>query len=307
MARSDDDDDDRPRKKKPSRDVDDVDEDDADRPRKKKPSRDVDDADDDDDDRPRKKKPSRDVDEDDVDEDDEDRPRRKARPSDDDDDDEDDEDRPRKKKRSRDDDDDDDVEDDDDDDDRPRKKRRSRDEDEDDDDDEEDRPRKKKKKKKQKAMPGMLMAFAIVNMAWGGLNTLYGLYNFVEAIHAMTSVMAADQLFRGFGAALGLSKGFTITISILFFFILVGWAVTLGGGVMLILRKGMGKYLALGGPIIVTLMGLIGLVVTIIMTHGTLVFGSYLVAFILIIVFALATAIFNFIAGNNDDVARALR
>jgi hypothetical protein len=284
LSIDDDEDDDRPRKNR----RDDEDEDD-DRPRKKSRSRD--DDDDENDDRPRKKSRSRD----DDDDDDDDRPRKKKRSRDDDEDAYEEDDRPRKKSRSRDDDDDAD------DDDRSRKKKRSRDEDDDDD--------RRGKKKKSKDMPGMLLGAAITAMVWGGLNIFSNCGVSLSSFNAWNSLRQVDRLFPGLGRLAedlgGVGPGFYLTLGIVYALLVVASVLLTVGGLMLLMRKVAGKYLALAGCIAMLAIALGGGVVSLALSRFA--FGGMFMGLPVSIFFTLCVGGFLIFALMDRDVNRALR
>jgi hypothetical protein len=202
---------------------------------------------------------------------------------------------------------------DDDDADLPRKKG-SRDDEADD-----DRPRKKKARdgdedrggKEAKPMPVRLVGAIIASMAWGG----YVLHhNCGLSSSALIGIIHMEKRDRGrdFGFVLnqafgfGEHKGFIYTMAGAEFFMLVMGAVLLAGGVMLLMRMGLGKYLAMGAPAAMALIDLITFVICLAITSGAFL-TTYNAGFAINIIFSLAVGGCNAYLLLNKDVSKALK
>jgi hypothetical protein len=202
---------------------------------------------------------------------------------------------------------------DDDDQDLPRKKKAR-----DDGDENEDRPRKKKARddedrggKEAKPMPIRLVGAIIASMAWGG----YILHhNCGLASSALIGIIHMEKRDRGrdfgfvFNPAFGLvdHKGFIYTMAGAQFFMLVMGAVLLAGGVMLLMRMGLGKYLAMGAPAAMALIDLITFVICLAITSGVFL-TTYNAGFAINIIFSLAVGGCNAYLLLNKDVSKALK
>lgn len=210
----------------------------------------------------------------------------------------DDEDRPRKR-RPREEDEDRDQDGDADDEDEKPSRRRAREEDE-----ENDRPRKTKKKKK-KALPGILIAAAVISLVWGGLALLYNCYHFATYIHGLWELRRAEMqgVFFQMG---GLTQGFYITLIASQFFMLVASLALIGGGIMLLLGKRIGRSLALGGSLGRIGVNVVGMVVGLIVSGGGF-FALVLIGFLCGMVFDIAVSICLFIMLANDRAIKALQ
>jgi len=204
---------------------------------------------------------------------------------------------------------------DDDDQDCPRKKI-SRDEG--DDDGDEDRPRKKKARdygedrggKEPKPMPIRLVGAIIASMAWGGYVLHHNCGLTSSALIGIIHMEKRDQgreLFA-FNQAFGLvnHKGFIYTMAGAQFFMMVMGAVLLAGGVLLLMRMGFGKYLALGAPAAMALIELITFVICLAITSGAFL-TTYNAGFAVNIIFSLAVGGCNAYLLLNKDVRKALK
>jgi hypothetical protein len=204
---------------------------------------------------------------------------------------------------------------DDDDQDRPRKKS-SRDEEGDDGD--EDRPRKKKARdygedrggKEARPMPIRLVGAIIASMAWGGYALHHNCGLTSSALIGIIHMEKRDQgreLFafnQGFG--LVNHRGFIYTVAGAEFFMMVLGAVLLAGGVLLLLRMGFGKYLAMGAPAAMALVELITFVICLAITSGAFL-TTYNAGFAVSIIFSLAVGGCNAFMLLNKDVSKALK
>jgi hypothetical protein len=204
---------------------------------------------------------------------------------------------------------------DDDDQDRPRKKS-SRDGEGDDGD--EDRPRKKKARdngedrggKEARPMPIRLVGAIIASMAWGG----YVLHhNCGLSSSALIGIIHMEKRDRGrdfgfvFNPAFGLvdHKGFIYTVAAAEFFMMVLGAVLLAGGVLLLMRMGFGKYLAMGAPAAMALVELITFVICLAITSGAFL-TTYNAGFAVNIIFSLGVGGCNAFMLLNKEVSKAL-
>ena len=90
------------------------------------------------------------------------------------------------------------------------------------------------------------------------------------------------------------------------FFLMLLSAALVAGGIVLLMRKSYGKYLAMGAPVGMLLVEFIGFVVCLIVTSGTFL-TDYNVEFFINIVFSLAVAGCIAFLLLNKDVSKALR
>jgi hypothetical protein len=237
--------------------------------------------DDDDDDRPRKRRPP-------DDDDDDYRPRKKARARDEDDNDMDDDDRPRKRGPVR-----DDAEDEND-----GRSSRRRDENE----EEEDRPRKKKKKRKP--LPGSVLAAAIVSFIWGALTLLGNCYSTVTNLHGWMELQRAEQV--GFRVGGGFNSGLAMSLALSGVFTILAAVVLIVGGILLLMRKNLGRSLALGAAIAMIVVNLIGFVGGMIAAGGG-IFGFILIGLVFWIVFDVGICICIYMLLGSPNAIRALK
>ena len=215
--------------------------------------------------------------------------------------------------------------DDDDDDDRPRKKPSREVEDD-------DRPRKKSAREEEdervsiapKPMPMRLVGAIIAAMAWGILSLYLSCVDssrsVVHEIQVQKAQREAQENIRkmqeqaraagfnqqfdagDFGGGSGLR--YTI-VGTKFFFMLMSAALVIGGSVLL-MRKSLGKFIALGAPVGMLLIEFIGFVICLIISKGSFL-TEYNVEFFINIVFSLAVAGCIAFLLLNKDVSKALR
>ena len=220
------------------------------------------------------------------------------------------------------------VRDDDDDEDRPRKKR-SRD-DEDDEKEEVERPRKKSPSadddvKSPKPMPTALVGAIIAAMAWGilSLNStcLYSASGIVLEIENQRMQREQEENFRklreqmraaglnqkiGDGPEFGAGGGLRYTLLGTRILLMLMATLLLAGGIVLLMRKSFGKFIAMGAPVGMLLVDLSGFVICLIITKGTLLAHhnvDYLVNLFLSLVVG-GTIVFLLM---NKEVGKALK
>ncbi len=216
---------------------------------------------------------------------------------------------------------------DDDDDERPSKKRDDdRDDDDqersnrkrDDDDDEDDRPRKKNRAKEEdertgaeqqsKPMPLRLTGAIIASMAWGIL-VLHA-----SCVRSSSLSLLAIQMMREVRmggividmGAFGLGRGMVYTQIGLQLMLFLFAAALLASGITLLMRKSLGKWLAMGAPAGMVLIELLGFVICLIITEGAFL-TQHNVEFFLNIVFSLAVSGLCAYLLLNKDVSKALK
>lgn len=227
-------------------------------------------------------------------------------------DDDDDDDRPRKKNaRAVDEDEDDEAE-------RPRKKKVRTEEVAEEEEEVEEKPRKKNSRAEEvevesagstRPMPVRLVGAIIASMAWGIL-VLHG-----SCLEASTSIMnviqihRAQEQMRGFGfnpnaVIEGRGMLYTMAAAQLLMFLLGG--ALLAGGAVLLVRKGMGKYPAMGAPFAMVLVQLGLFVAGLIFTGGVLL-AHHNFVFLINILFGLAVGACNAYLLLNKEVSKTLR
>lgn len=226
------------------------------------------------------------------DDDDDDRPRKRRRRDEDDDDAFEDSARPRTRSRRDDDEDDDD--------DRPRKKRRY-----DDEDAEDDRSLTKIKKK---GLPGMLLAAGIVAIAWGGICILSSCGTSGKSFMDWHNLRQVDRIFGGlirdFG---GPTPGLFMTLGIVYGFMMLASVLLCVGGILLLMRKNIGKYLSIGGPVLMGVVGVIGFIAGVVVTRGGLFSAAALMGLPAVVFFTLCVGGFLIFALMQKDVVKALK
>jgi hypothetical protein len=216
---------------------------------------------------------------------------------------------------------------DDEDDERPRKKSPRDDEGE----EEDDRPRKKSSHddedddssgKKSKPMPMRLVGAIIAALAWSILILHASCLNssslIVEEIHNQKAQREADEnlrkmqeQMRAAGVNQKIDMGdrgngvrYTIVGTKIFLFLMA--TLLLVGGVTLLMRKGFGKYLAMGAPVGMLLVEFVGFVTCLIITKGTFL-AQHNVVFLVNILFSLVVGGCIVFLLLNKDVNRALK
>lgn len=227
-------------------------------------------------------------------------------------DDDDDDDRPRKSRRRDDDDgfedasrsrrnsrrDDEDAEDDDDD--RPRRKRRY-----DEDDDDDDRSMRKIKKK---GMPGMLLAAGIVAIAWGGICILSSCGTSGKSFLDWHNLRQVDRIFGGLIRDLGgPTPGLFMTLGIVYGFLMLASVLLCVGGILLLMRKKIGKYMSIAGPVLMGVVGVFGFIAGVIVTRGGLFSAAALMGLPAVVFFTLCVGGFLIFALMQKDVVKALK
>jgi hypothetical protein len=221
-----------------------------------------------------------------------------------------------------------------DDDDRPRKKRALE---EDDDEDEvevdEDRPRKKSPRAEDdlgkpsiKPMPTRLAGAIIAALAWGFLSlhgsclqSSNGILQEVELqklqrdqeenrrkFQEQMRAMGVNQKIDNPAFEFGGGNGLRYTVLGTQIFLMLTSAALVGGGVLLLMRLGFGKYIAMGAPVGMLLVELSGFVICLIITKGTFL-AHYNVGFLVNIFFSIlvgGTIVYLLL---NKDVSKALK
>jgi len=232
--------------------------------------------------------------------------------------DDDDDDRPRKKNP-----------DDDDDDDRPRKKKAA-----DDGEDDDDRPRKKSKARDEEVeeksvpsggprpMPMRLVGAIIATFAWGILTLHSGCLSTSRSIHGEIQLaklkreqeerlrdlqkqmpgfnIKADAGERGDGSGLR----YTLLGGKLVFLLMS--VVLVAGGIVLLMRKGFGKFIAMGAPVGMLFVEFAAFVICLIISKWTFL-TDYNVEFLINIFFSLVVGGTIAFLLLNKDVSRALK
>jgi hypothetical protein len=228
-----------------------------------------------------------------------------------------DEERPRKK-RPRDEDDEDE--------DRPLKKRSSRADDDDEEEDDDDGPRKKKPARADeesltsggagKPMPLRLVGAILVAFLWGFFSlhdgclrssgSIFGIIQHHQMMRGLEEDMRRMQAF-GFNQRIEVgARGELYALAGASLFRFVGAALLLAGGAMLLKRKALGKHLSLAGPGLMVLVELIGIVICLIISKGTIL-AHYNVDFVVNLVFSAASAGCIAYLLFNKEVGKVLR
>jgi hypothetical protein len=220
----------------------------------------------------------------------------------------------------------------DDDDDRPRKKR-SRDEDEVQEETaieaDDDRPRVKSSRadveKTAKPMPVRLVGAIIACLAWGFLS-LYGSCmqssnGVFQEIHTWRARRDAEENQRKVrdemrkagidirvdgGDLGGGGNGLRYTILGTHIFLLLTSVLLVVGGIMLLMRMSMAKFVAMGAPVAMLLVEFVAFVICLIITKGTFM-AHYNVEFLVNIFFSLVTAGCIAFLLLNKEVSKALK
>ena len=200
----------------------------------------------------------------------------------------------------------------------PPSKKRSRDEDDDD-----DRPRKKDDDRKKdldrgepKPINPRVLGAVFASLLWGGFilfhncglssTAVIGLYH-LEKKNAEGAIgMIFNPAFHGGGAFGEPHKGFAYTSAGAQFVMMILGAVTVGGGVTLLMRMGFGKFLAIGGPAAMVLVEMLIFGICLAITSGRFL-TAYNVDFFITIVFSLVIAGANAFLLLNRDVAKSLK
>ena len=203
-------------------------------------------------------------------------------------------------------DDDDDVRDRDDDDDRPRKGDAR-------DDDDDDRSSKKSADPVDDAddvaarpLPLRVIGAIIASIFWGGLMLHGSCMSFSHSsmmVIAFHRVEAAGFNIRGAG---GGGEGFYGTLAATQFVMFLLGGGLLAGGVLLLLRKGYAKWMAMGVPAAMALLQMAACVLCLIITGGVFL-AQHNFDFLINIVFNMAVGGANAYLLLNKDVAKVLK
>lgn len=225
---------------------------------------------------------------------------------------------------------------DDDEDDRPRKKRRRDEEDEDredetddespeeEDGDDEEEPRSKRrdedsadeepapeKAKGPKPMPAALVGALLVSFAWGFINLHSGCTHSVGSFFSIVQfhrIAGQRRNIPGFDQMeiMGMSATDTYARAAVEIFRLVTALALIAGGAALLGRKRLGKFIAIGAPVLMLLVELLGFALFLILSKGHF-FVPYNIEFLSNMALNVAVAGALVFMLLNKDVNKALK
>jgi hypothetical protein len=153
-------------------------------------------------------------------------------------------------------------------------------------------------------MPLRLYGAIIASIFWGGL-LLYGsCVHFSHSVLGVIAVHNAQVRFGRFGGDFG--EGFFGTLAAAQFFMVLLAGALLAAGILLMMRKGFARWMAMAVPGAMVLLDLFTAVICLIITSGTFL-AQHNFDFLIDIVFNLAIGGCNAYLLLNKDVAKALK
>jgi hypothetical protein len=154
-----------------------------------------------------------------------------------------------------------------------------------------------------KPMPLRLTGAIIASIFWGGL-LLYG--SCVSFSQSVLRVVAAHNAQFGFGRFGDFGEGFFGTMAASQFFMFLLAAALLAAGILLMMRKGFARWMAMGVPGAMVLLDLFTAVICLIITSGTFL-AQHNFDILINIVFNLGVGGCNAYLLLNKDVVKALK